>query len=250
MKATTTLRYAISVLIFMCSSIISSGQECVPGRSAGQWSVAAADLCTTVKGTVPDFTRDLRVYSEGKKYAVHVVKNRWWVENAGKRLPLAVPKAYVGYPAELAWALDGKAFYITWSNGSIAGFVTEVYRIDDHNVEPVPDLNRIVQKDFNLRHECVFYDKGKNIGYDPNVVGLKWADNSTSGLVVVAEIPPDSLCGEGMGYFGGYLISIPGEQILKRYSPEDLFQQFGKVMGQRLRGDFSGLTGKQRSELP
>lgn len=235
------------VLLF---AIIASAQECVPGRSPGQWSAAAKDLCTTVKGTVPDFTRDLTLYSENKKYAVRVVKDKWWVENSGRRMnsPISTPK--VGYPAELAWSPDGKAFYITWSNGSIAGFLTEVYRIRGGSVEPTPNINKIVRDDFTIRHKCLFYDKGKNIGYDPNVVGLQWIDNSTYSLVIVAEVPPDSLCGLNMGYFGGYLVSVRSGRILKRYSPEDLFKQFGKIMGERLLGDFSGLTRKEKSELP
>lgn len=220
---------------------------CSANGAPGWWSRQATDLCASVSGTPAHFVRNIRIDSPDRTKTLHFVNEHWWIQMGSKRLRLPENESYLEYPAEASWAPDSDAFYITWSNGSIEGFRTEIYVTDRNSITHLPGVNAVVWHDFNRKHKCVSSLGGEQ-GIEPNVGGLTWVGGSRQ-LLLVAEVPPEGMCGQ-MGYFGGYLISAHGGQVLQRYSPENLFQQFGKIMGKRLHGDFSGLTRKEKSELP
>lgn len=218
-----------------------------PNGEQGRWSVEALDLCTSVKDTVPDFTRSIKVVSPDGQATVHVEKTQWWVVLRGKRLHSGSIRTYVTYPSEIAWAPDSKAFYITQSDGNIAGFHTSIYLLSNSGIRSF-HLNHTLEIDFERRHKCSFYDEGKDIGDHPNIAGIKWIDGSNQ-LLVAAEVPPHGMCPEP-GYFGGYLISVPGMKVVSRHSPQQMMEKWASVLGERLKGDFSDLSDQQRVSLP
>jgi len=253
----TTLLYArvpqlinAGQLSFANSGAAAAQQEtqCTGQVGTGLWSTEAVDLCTSMKGTAPTDTRNLLIRSPDHKKVIHVVGEEWWLEIGDSKFSLGAKASYLQYPAELSWAPSSNAFYITWGDGNIAGFVTELYRVEDKIVRRLPDVNPALQEDFNRNHKCVFYNHGKDVGDDPNVAGLKWV-NDSSQLILVAEVPPEGIC-EQAGYFGGYLVSASDGRILKRFSPLDLEKAWGTVFGDRLRGDFEGLTSKEKTMVP
>jgi hypothetical protein len=233
-------------LVTISAAAWGQAPDC-PSGAAGRWSVQALDLCTSVNGTVPDLTRSIRVPSPDGQKIIRIEKDQWWLIVTGQKIPLKPHNAYVTYPAEIAWAPDSKAFYVTQSDGNIAGFHTIIYQLEGKQIRSL-DLNRLLHRDFDRRHKCVFYDGGKDVGEDPNIGGLQWIDGSRS-LLFIAEIPPHSLCPEP-GYFGGYLVSIPDRRIMSRYSPQQLMTDWATVLGERLRGDFSSLSQPQRLAVP
>jgi hypothetical protein len=237
-------------LLTLCVGLTTHGQEpeCRPGASPGWWSTNAIDLCTGTKDTVPDLTRDLTIATKDHMKTVRVVKGNWWVESLGRKFDFGPEKAQVGYPAELAWSPDGRAFYITSGRGLITGYTTELYQVKDGKVEQLPDINRIIKEDFERRHKCVFVDNGKDIGDEPNVGGLDWIGGSKQ-ILVAAEVPPHSLCSQP-GYFGAYLISVREGRILNRYSPKQLLQGWPRVAGQRLKDDYKGLSRREKLLVP
>jgi hypothetical protein len=172
--------------------------------------------------------------------ALHIVGDHWWVEIGKQQILLQRTSARVSYPAEVAWAPDGKAFYITQSDGSIAGFLTKIYRVEDSQVEQMPDINRTVQQDFDRRHKCVVSQNGRVIADDANIAALGWAYGSSQ-ILVVAEAPPNNFCNQS-SYFEGFLLSLPSGEILERYTPQALVHGWSKMLGDRLTGDFKAIS--------
>jgi hypothetical protein len=192
--------------------------------------------------------RDLLIYSADRSFEVHVVKDRWWVIVGRKRLALVARQSNVGCPAELSWSPDNKAIYITQSDGSIGGFHTDIYVVSGDSLNAAPDITQEALRDFNRKRKCVQRVKGKLLEEDRNIAGVKWAKGS-SRLLVAVEIRPDSLCAQ-RGYFAGYLVAVPGGEILARYSPIQLLRVAAGELGPRLKGDFADLSREDRAQLP
>lgn len=237
-------RFVIVLLSLAPSVAWGQGSVCPSWGEPGQWSVAATDLSSPSKDLfcTNENLRDIRVYSPDHKMALHIVGDHWWVEIGKQQILLQRTRARVSYPSEVAWAPDGKAFYITHSDGSIAGFLTEIYRVADNQVEQMPDINRAVQHDFDRRHKCVVSQNGRDIVGHANIAALGWADGSSQ-ILVVAEAPPNNFCNQS-SYFEGFLLSLPGGEILKRYTPQALVHGWSKMLGDRLTGDFTAINGR------
>lgn len=240
-------------LVFLLGTVPCSAQKgkssCPPEGTTGLWSSEAVHLCPQYKGR--DFSREMRLQSPDHQTAVHVVKEEWWVEIEGRKLPLTPEESRVTENAELAWAPDGKAFYITQSENvaGVQGFHTEVYRINNGELEAVPGISEIVRREFDRHHECVFSDSrdGKQYVEGADIGAVKWVDGSNQ-ILMVAEIPLDSNCERG--YFAGYLVSLNSRQVVQRYTARQLMERWNKVLGDRLKEDFRDLNAKQRNAVP
>ena len=214
---------------------------CPPQGKPGIWSREATYLCS--RATRDGFARDIRVYSPDRSKAVHVVNDSWFVEIGNTTLrPDAVESHVSYYPAELLWAPDSQAFYITQSDATseINGFHTELYRVDGQSIRHVQNIWTAVNDRFAKLHNCVHEH--------PNTAGLKWVEGM-SRIVVVEEIPSDSVCAP-REYFSGYLVSTADSQVIQEYSPEELFRRWGRVFGGRLRGDYRDLRPAEREDKP
>lgn len=241
-----------SAVVFLAIASFVQGAECPATGKPGIWSKQALYLCSHDTGKAPpnDLARDIRVYSPDRRKAVDVTNDKWFVEVDGKRLEGGMG-AVSYYPAELSWAPDSRAFYITESDATseIDGFHTDVYRVRDDRIEPLADVNRVVHEAFDHRHNCVTEFRGKKYNENiANIAGIAWVKGSDE-LLVVAEIVPDSDCGP-RGYFGGYLLSTANGRILQQYSPKELGRDWKGVFGKRLEKDYVDLTLKQRLRKP
>lgn len=249
-KIRFSIQYAELFLFLALAPSVAWGQarRCTPSGEPGRWSIEASELCTNAPRTDPGETRDIRIDAPNHSMAIHIVKDHWSVEIDSEEIRLDSDQSYVTYPAEIAWAPDSRSFYLTQSEGNIEGYLTEIFRIDGKKIEHLSSINETIQRDFDRRHKCTFHDRDQDIGEDPNIVGFHWMSDS-SRLIVVVEVPPLSLCNEG-GYFGGYLVSIPGGAIIQHYSPKLLRQNWGKLFGIRTKGDFDTLTSKEITRAP
>ncbi|MGO9086952.1 MAG: hypothetical protein ACLQBK_17155 [Candidatus Sulfotelmatobacter sp.] len=171
------------------------------------------------------------------------MNDRWVVEIDGRDVGPGPENNYVSYyPAELSWAPDSRAFYLTQSDATseIDGFHTEAYRVNEQGVEQLPNLDRTVHEQLDHRHDCLQSFQGKRYNENrSNVAGLGWVDGSDR-ILLVTEIVPDSDCGP-RGYFGGYLLSTTDGRVLHAYSPHELAEHWGTVLGARLKGGLRGL---------
>jgi hypothetical protein len=214
---------------------------CPPQGKPGVWSKEATYLCS--RATKEGLARDIRVYSPDRGKAVHVVNDHWFVEVGKNRLRLNTEESYISYyPAELSWAPDSAAFYITQSDATseINGFHTELYKVDEKALRRMQDIWQVVYDRFAKRH--------KMADEDPNVAGLKW-ERGSSQIIVIAEVPADSV-GARREYFGGYVMSTADSKVIHEYTPQELFRRWGGVFGLRLKGDYHDLHSAERKEEP
>jgi len=236
---------ALAALLILVQASLLGAREttCPPGCHPGRWSTEAIDL-STQKVKAPYGDRDIRVYSPDHQKSFRVVNDRWWVEVGGKRLSQQGESSALYYPAEVAWAPDSRAFFLTLSFGDTTGYTAAVYRVSEEKLIPVLHMNPMIQKDFDRHHKC--FDAGT--GNDPNVAGLKWLQDSDR-LLVIAEVPPVGICKQ-MGYFGGYEISLASMKIVGRFSPEQLADRWIGALGDRLSSNFSNLSQAAKASVP
>jgi hypothetical protein len=229
-------------LLLLLAHSVGWGQavDCPPGCSPGRWSNRAVDLSSAPSRT-PEETRDIRVVSPDGQKIARIVKDKWWVEIDGTKIPPGPKASRISYPAELAWAPNSRALYITEGAGYSTGYRTVVYGLENNKLSHSDRVNQIVQHDFERHHKCAE-------GQLPNVAGLLWMNDSKR-LLVVAEVPPVSICPD-MEYFGGYLISVGDGQIVERYGPSAMEDRWRDVLGDTLKSDFANLSAEQRAALP
>jgi len=124
-------------LFLSCASCWGQGVDCPSGCSPGRWSSEAIDL-SSVRSKAPYETRDIRVLSPDKQKIAHIVKDHWWIEIGEIKISLGPKKSLILYPAELAWAPNSSALYITEGAGYTTGYRVSIYRLEDQNFAPLP----------------------------------------------------------------------------------------------------------------
>lgn len=217
---------------------------CPPGCNPGRWSTEATDLSSD-NSRAPYNTRDIRVYAPDRHKSLHVLKENWWVEVDGTRISSSTETSEILYPAEAAWAPDSGSLFITQSVGYSTGYHTDVYRIVENKLVSV-EVNRIIKREFDRRHKCL--DRGTGEGNDPNVAGFKWLGGSDR-LLIVAEVPPVGVC-KDLEYFGGYEVSLNSGTVVQRFSPQQLADRWGEVLGERLKSNLGYLSRDAKVTLP
>jgi hypothetical protein len=76
--------------------------------------------------------------SPDKQKIAHIVKDHWWIEIGEIKISLGPKKSLILYPAELAWAPNSSALYITEGAGYTTGYRVSIYRLEDQNFAPLP----------------------------------------------------------------------------------------------------------------
>lgn len=111
--------------------------------------------------------------------------------------------------AEVAWARDSNAFFVTYSDGGSVGAYH--VRVDCatnrglHVVEPVPNDRRL------FAPRC--FDPER-----PNVGAIGWAGDTSDQLAITVQVPPHSSCAS-MGTFKAFVIRLPSGAIPEPTSP-------------------------------
>lgn len=245
---TARLHFYFSVIsLFVAQPRLSGQIKCPDGCRPGQWSKSASGIASkSVKSVEQD--RDLRIYSRGGRMCVRVMNEKWWIESERRKLLPPSKFSSIEYPAELGWADDNKTLYITQSVGFSTGYRTTVYWVEHGHVRVALDPTRLIIKTFNLRHQCKYLVDGADAGSDPNIAGLLWM-NGGKELLIIAEVPPVGIC-KDMQYFGGFLVSVPSGQISERYSPQQLADRWGDVLGERLQSNLKYLSDDAKTRRP
>ncbi|MGP0019263.1 MAG: hypothetical protein ACLPHP_11885 [Candidatus Sulfotelmatobacter sp.] len=126
--------------------------------------------------------------------------------------------------AEVAWAPDSKAFFVTYSDGGNVGtYHLKVFYVEPKGlrvVEPFPS-GRVFFKPTCFDPE------------EPNVGAIKWGADS-SRIVIAVEVPPHSSCAS-MGTFRAFEISLKDGKILQHYDQLQAKQLFADSIGKELR---------------
>ena len=142
--------------------------------------------------------------------------------------------------AEVAWASDSKAFFVTYSDGGGVGtyHVDVVYVSDNgiHVIEPVPNGRRL------LTPTC--FDPEM-----PNVGAIGWIGNGSDRLAIAVEIPPHSSCAS-MGTFKAFVIQLPNGKVVSEYGQIEAKRTFSKLIGAELRNAEDSCIEKPQSCIP
>jgi hypothetical protein len=123
---------------------------------------------------------------------------------------------------DVIWSPNSRAMITTLSLGGLGPVSAGISYISDGLHPEVPSINKLIQKDFALRHSdgpC-----SKNV----NVAGLSWEDSDK--VVFIVEVPSSSSCGKMMGYFEAYVVSIPGGKIVARYSHKQTVKRWRSIL--------------------
>jgi hypothetical protein len=210
----------------------------------GVWSAEARSLSFSMGTVESPGVRDVLVTSPNGRKRIIVKNYELRVESDGRQMRTPSGEPIGVYPlAEVGWAPDSGAFFLTWSDGGAVGsWNTDVYLLTPSGLRKAEATDN-VRRDFMKRYNCDVW--GEHTGNEvPNIAGLKWLKGSKQ-LLLIAEVPPHSSCPE-MGKFMGYSVSVPSGKILVRYSAKEVKTRWGKPLGIRHGNDENYDTTKDR----
>lgn len=188
--------------------------SCETMAEVGTWSREATLLTPLRKLEIPATDSKKIVVISGVDLDVTV---------EGRKLP-GIEEEGVMYPAELFWAPDSSAFFITASDGGAVGtWFVSVYVIEKGRVRYLNVTQEVIMQ-FKKYYKC---DEPE----EPNVGAIRWLKGSKN-LLLVAEVPPHSTCPE-MGRVRGYIVEIPNGKILQEFDEKELRAQWGSHLGRR-----------------
>jgi hypothetical protein len=108
--------------------------------------------------------------------------------------------------AEVAWAPDSNAFFVTYSDGgNIGTYHVKVFHVTASGLavtEPIPDGRTLFVP------RCADPES-------PNVGAVRWMGRGSRRLLVALEVPPHSSCAD-MGTFRVFEIELPGARVIKQ----------------------------------
>jgi hypothetical protein len=126
--------------------------------------------------------------------------------------------------AELAWAPDSSAFFVTYSDGGNVGTChVEVFRVTAAGLEvmePIPEGRTLFVP------RCADPES-------PNVGAVGWTERGSRRLLVAVESPPHSSCAD-MGTFRVFDIELPGGRVVNQWNQPVARKLLGRELGDRL----------------
>lgn len=214
------MRYRLLNLWSLASAIVLLPPSTLALSENATWSKESISLVATSRGD-----RRLRVLSRDKKRSLVVDGAGISILENGKKIP-GIEDEGVESLAEVSWAPDSKALFITWSDGGEIGtWRVSTYFVDPGKVRKGDPTNQ-VKTSFKKQYACERSE-------EPNIAAIKWVKDSKS-LLVVAEAPPHSSCPK-MGNVRGYIIDVPGGQISDQFDQTRLKNTWGRYLGSRLK---------------
>ncbi len=202
-------RFLLSAIVLL-STVNALGVESEGAQGAwAREATSVVDLVGRMGIRSPDARKVAFIEEDGGGLSVVKDGRRLLgIENRGVALPLA----------ELSWASDSTAFFITYSRGGEVGeWRVDVYVIEKESVR-WSDVTQEAVKRFKKHYKC--YEPE-----DPNVGAATWVNDSKR-LLLITEVPPHSSCPE-MGKIRGYLVEVPSGKIIREYAERDLRARWG-----------------------
>lgn len=142
--------------------------------------------------------------------------------------------------AEVAWAPDSKAFFLTYSNGGNVGtyHVRVVYVTESgiRAIEPVPNGRRLFKP--------ICFDQEA-----PNVGAIGWLGQGSDRLAIAVEVPPHSSCAS-MGTFEAFVIELPTGNVVSEFGQIEAKKVFSNLVGSELVDADDGCVKKPENCIP
>ena len=217
--ATMILRLFTQIVVVLTVVLSLSSAEAISEIEQPVWSKGATPIWLPpgVEVSSPDKTK-IAIIS-------HTDYLRLAVRMKGQTLA-GIENEGVHSIAEMAWAPDSTAFYITATDGGDVGtWLTTVYLIEKGRVRRIDVRDEIMKRSMK-QYSCIEPEK-------PNIAAIKWLEGSAK-LLFVAEVPPHSSCPD-MGKLFGYIVSIPSGNIVEELDEKKLGAQWARYLGLRIR---------------
>ncbi len=126
--------------------------------------------------------------------------------------------------AEMGWAPDSKAFFVTYSDGgSVGTYHVKVVQVTESGLrvsEPIPDGRKL------FKPHCFDTEY-------PNIGAITWSGPLQ--LLIAVEVPPHSSCAS-MGTFRAFKIELPSGNVDAHYDQLTAKKLFEHDIGTELRG--------------
>jgi hypothetical protein len=217
-----TLVAAVVLTFIIDSSPPSAGET---HRATGMYSRGAVpvfDLYFNKKGGTQIYSPD----------HMTIVIPKYLPKSSEMHLTVKTPfKTYdwdlgVSVGAEIAWAPDSRAFFLTRSAAGRNGiYGTSIYLLGDDQIRVI-EVTPAVYKAFGQPVKC-------DVPEPPNVAGVKWLEGSRR-LIVAAEIVNHSIC-DSAGTFKLYAFSVPDLVLAEEYDQLKAKRLFWSDLGWELR---------------
>jgi len=213
----------IVLFVFNVSNIW--GANIPEGGKLGDWS-SAAYFVWPINKDAPD--REIRIPSPDRTRSAVIRENFLTLVMGQSNVKLS-PPVYLYSLAEVGWASDSTALFLTRSDGGWVGsWSARVILMSDRKLRET-NFTQQAAKDFHS-HISKCPDE------QPNIIALGWVESSRK-LLLVAESPNHSSCPD-MGNIAGYLVEVPSGKILKQYDKKALRTNFSQYFGPRLNSKY------------
>ena len=209
-------------MIILLSAILAQGEIKSEDIEPGNWSSAAYFVWPIDR----EASKEYYVLSPDKNWK-STIGDHFLTLTAKKNS--IKNKTLLDGIAEIGWASDSSALFLTQSDGGLVGsWYVRIIQMKDQRQKEI-DITKQAAKDY-YKHISKCPDE------EPNIVALGWLEGSRK-LLVVAETPNHSSCPD-MGNIAGYLVAVPSGKILRKYNKQELKTNFENFMGPRLKGKY------------
>jgi hypothetical protein len=210
-------RLLLTLTIMLCCFFVSTARS-IELQEQGMWSAKAINI-----HPLPSCLEKGHVSSPDKKFVLEVQDAILKVQS-GKQQS-APAEIYLDGIAEIGWAANSEAIFITRSDGGWVGsWYTRVVFLGKETLSELDVTKQALEN----------YEKNVSKCPEevPNVAAIGWIDG-TKTLLIVVSTPNHSSCPD-MGNFEGYLVTVPSGDIKRRYGEAELQKEFKQLIGKRL----------------
>jgi hypothetical protein len=225
--------FAVAAVLALFSAPLTIAGDGVFSRDAASvWSLARKKQALSS----PDGVNKILVEASPDQQAAWPLIVR--VSRKGKTYPINLERV-ASAGAEVAWAQDSSAFFVTYSDGGAVGtYHVLIYRVDDnglHSYEPIENGRKLFPP------YC--FDPER-----PNVGAIRWGSDSSS-IFIAIEVPPHGSCAS-MGTFRAFEIRLPEAQVVREYNQLEAKKLFWPSLGVELRNADDGCTREPGTCVP
>jgi hypothetical protein len=206
---------SVLVVISLMLGTLDAATNRVPRFKAGNWSKDAIDL-----SIVAGEKRSLVLQDPTGRRAVKINDMELETEIPGG----AEARFQLYWSAELDWASDGNAFFVTQSDaGPLGTWSVKSYFFDTDRVLEI-SISALAVQQFVKSNAC--RDARSMI---PNAMGVTWVDGSKD-VVLVVRVPFDVHTCAGNS-IAGYRVNARSGEVEEEFTFAELQRKWGRLLG-------------------
>ena len=193
------MRQLFTLLLYFGIGVLAQSEQRFPGQRLPHDPYSFA--CSSAHYMLEDFAKQPRVPSPDLEKAVQLTKEGKVLVTENKTVLGSFSFPDVSSNLEIGWSPDSSQFFISYSDGGVIGaYHVHLYRLLGGKLVE-SQIPSAVAARFKAKRWCEA--RGNNLFF------LDWTMDSEVGFFV-AEVHPDSDCGNEMGRFKGYAANPSG----------------------------------------